>query len=396
MRDAQRSRQHRRVSAAVIGALLAGALLLAFGVNARRSGVITQADDVLAATPPASQPAVDLRPVTYWEKRFLESWDYDRENGLPKSLLPDSWPHYEISYDVDAATAMYRATGQKRYLDRALEYVGNVVSTARQSSSLPTSQYRDRYLGWVSTRPDLDPSGVEVPLYESYFWRYATTLLRVMRQTPAVYTDAAYRQRYDDLLAFAEVHIFEKWHRRGADDNIYRSRTHMVAHWATIALNLSLITDDPDRRARYRTVVDAIDRGLPNEPSSLRGQLRRSTVEPSAYFWSDVWGSERRPGQDVSHGNSVMAYVVEAKDLGGHWTAADMAGFTALLTKVIWPSGRRYAAYVDGTGKDNGWFSDGFVKLGRYDRAAQRRLEDHHVVNAQFAANMALNARTLS
>jgi hypothetical protein len=91
--------------------LLVAALLLALGASTPRSGVVTQVNEVLAATSPAPQAAVDLRPVTYREKRFLESWEYDRRNGLPKSLQPDSWQHYEISYDVDTATAMYRATG---------------------------------------------------------------------------------------------------------------------------------------------------------------------------------------------------------------------------------------------------------------------------------------------
>ena len=91
-----------------------------------------------------------------------------------------------------------------------------------------------------------------------------------------------------------------------------------------------------------------------------------------------------------------MAYAVEACDRGGRWTQSDMAAFSALLTKVIWPGGRNYHAYVDGTGADNGWYSDGFVKLGRYDPAVQRRLDGHEVVNEQFAANMALNARLLS
>jgi hypothetical protein len=380
----------------VLGILLAGIALLALSASGHPSGDGHLVTDDLATEPPAPRSTAAVRPVSYWESRFLESWEYDRENGLPASRQPDSWEHYEITYDVDANTAMYRATGRTRYLDRALEYVGNVVATARVSSSLPTSQYRDQHLGWVSQRPDLEPTGIEVPLYESYFWRYATTLLRVMWQTPAIYANAGYRQRFEELRDFAEANIFDKWFSRGAAENIYRSRTHLTAHWASIALNLSLITEDPARRARYRTVVDNIDRHLPNQPSSMRGQLRRNPVEPSAYFWSDVWGSAKRPGQDVSHGNAVMAYVVEARDHGTSWTDADMAGFSALLTKVIWPGGRRYAAFVDGTGSDNGWFSDGFVKLGRYDRAVQRRLEQHQVVNAQFAANMALNAKLLS
>ena len=143
-------------------------------------------------------------------------------------------------------------------------------------------------------------------------------------------------------------------------------------------------------------MVGNIDLHLPGSGASLRGQLRRHPAEPTAYFWSDVWGSARRPGQDVSHGNGLMAYLVEACDRGRTWTADDMAAFSALLTKVIWPGGRRYAEYVDGSGSDNGWFSDGFVKLGRFDAAVQRRLENHQVVNLQFAANMALNARLVS
>jgi hypothetical protein len=55
-----------------------------------------------------------------------------------------------------------------------------------------------------------------------------------------------------------------------------------------------------------------------------------------------------------------------------------------------------YRAYVDGSGTGTGWFADGFVKLGRYSAAVQQRLERHPVVNGQFIANMALNAKILS
>ena len=347
----------------------------------------------LPAGPAAPRAPARLKPVAHWAGVFQQSWDYQYENSVPMTKSADSWDHYDLSYSVDSCIAMFRATDERRYLERALEFVENVAGSAVLSRSLRSSQYRDGYHGWASTQSG--QGGDEVPLYESYFWRYGTALLVAMRKAPAIYGNPSYRARYDRLLRFAEVDVFEKWYSRGPGDNIYRERTHMAAHWALIALNLSRITDDAARRARYLNVVDNIDLHLPGRNAGLRGQLRRNPAEPTAYFWSDVWGSARRPGQDVSHGNGVMAYVVEARDGGRKWTGADMAGFSALLTKVIWPGGRTYDKYVDGTGSDNGWFSDGFVKLGRYDPAVQLRLEGHQVVNDQFAANMALNARVL-
>lgn len=73
-----------------------------------------------------------------------------------------------------------------------------------------------------------------------------------------------------------------------------------------------------------------------------------------------------------------------------------MTAFSALLTKVVWPGGTTYASYAESTGSDNGWLSDGFVKLGRYDAAVQQRLEQHEVANLHFAASMAFNASLLS
>jgi hypothetical protein len=55
-----------------------------------------------------------------------------------------------------------------------------------------------------------------------------------------------------------------------------------------------------------------------------------------------------------------------------------------------------YAAYVDGSGKGTGWFSDGFIKLGRFDSNVQERLEGHTVGRStQFFGNAALNAKRL-
>lgn len=367
----------------------AGALVVA-GAAAAHTAVtgkdVPAVREPLPGAPPSRQDRLRVKPVSHWAGVFARSWDFQYRHGLPLSRSADSRDHYDLAYDVDSCVAMFRATDQRRYLDRALTFTENVVASARPSSSLPDSGFRDRYRGWASRKSGED--GDEVPLYESYFWRYATSLLTAMHDNPRVARDRGYRARYDRLLAFAEVDVFEKWFSRGADDTIYRERTHMAAHWALIALNLSRLTGDAGRRARYTTVADRID-------ARLRGQLRRNPADATAYFWSDVWGSTRRPGQDAGHGNGVVAYVVEGRDRGRAWTGADMAAFGATLTRVVWPSGATYHAFVDGTGSDNGWFADGWVKLGRYDPAVQLRLEGHQVVNDQFAANMALNARLL-
>ena len=349
------------------------------------------------APPEPAPPATPsgLRTVKQWELRFLSTWEREhRGDFLPRSRSTDSADFYNLAYGIDANTAMYRATSRTPYLDRALLYVNNLVGTARVSRSLRGSQFKDGYRGWTSAQSR--PPG-EVALYESYCWRYVTRLLRIIRETPALYGAAAYRSQYEQLLAFTEKHIFEKWFVRGANDYLYRERTHLAAHWAFIAMDLSLMTADPTKKATYQSVFDDIHQGLPNFPASLRSQLRPHPLRPEAWFWSDVWGSHERPGQDVAHANGVLAFVVEAHDAGLTWTDDDVRRFVVTLDTVVWPRKGTYAEYVDGSGKGDGWFNDGLMKLGRYDVRLQRRLEQHTVgENGQFFANGALNIRILS
>ena len=347
--------------------------------------------------PPSVPPApAGLRTVAAWERLFLNEWGREHTRDfLPWSNSRDSWDYYNLAYGIDANTAMYRATGRTQYLDRALLYVNNLVANSRVSSALPQSQFKDGYQGWGSALTE--PPGQEVPLYESYCWRYVTRLLRVIQETPELYAADVYRSQYERLLVFSEKHIFEKWYVRGTNEYLYRNRTHMAAHWAFIAMDLSRMTTDSLRRALYQEVFDNINQGLPNFPSSLRAQLEPHPAHPTAYFWSEHWGSYAQPGQDVAHANNVLAFIVEAYAAEMTWNYNDIRRFVATLNTVIWPAPRRYADYVDGSGVGDGWFNDGLMKLGRYDIPLQRRLEAHTVGrNSQFFANGALNVRLLS
>lgn len=344
----------------------------------------------LAAAPAR---AASISSVSYWQQQFDAGSASLWSTSVAQSRSGDSWDLYNLAYGIDAYTAMYEATGATKYLDRALTLANNEMATAKPSSQLGTRAYRDSYVGWVSQRSDV--KGQEVPLFESYGWRYVGRLLRVIRFSPA-YASGTYRPQYDKLLAFTENNVFAKWYARGANANIYRSRTHMASHWAYLAVDLAAVTTDATRRSRYDSVFDNINRHLPNYSSSLRKQLVPSTSGTSRWFWSDVWGSTSHPGQDVAHGNGVVAYVVEARDLGREWTRADLARFVGTLGTSVWPREGVNAAYVDGSGSGTGWFADGFVKLGRYDAALQVRLQTHAVRNQAYAAAMAVNARILT
>jgi len=352
----------------------------------------------VASTRAATPFPGTLRSAQAWAAMFAAQWTGERAQAEAWSRSADSWDHYGLSYSVDALTAAYLATGRAEYIDEGLRLLENVVASAKPSTDLPTSTFRDQYRGWVSAQEN----GKEVPLYESYLWRYGTGLLRVIRQDPELWQDQARQARYTAVLAFVERNVVEKWQARGADENIYRSRTHLVAHWALICLQLSRITTDDQRRRSYLATMQAIDNDLPNAPSSLRGQLRMNPRYPAAYVWSDEWGKTGGRAQDMSHGNGVIAYVVEAHAAKVDWTDRDMDRFVHTFTDAIWPATPRAgqpegADAVDGTGTGNGWFSDGFVKLGRFDPVLQQRLETHDVGRSvQFLANNALNVALLA
>jgi hypothetical protein len=345
------------------------------------------------AATPAATPA--LKSATAWADAFDAQWRQTKARMGGWAASGDSWQQYSLAYSVDALTSAYLATGRTSYVQDGLALLQAVADSSRPSTELRGSRFHDGYRGWASALKQ--DGGDEVALYESYLWRYGTTLLRVVRQDPALWRRPELRTSYERLLGVAVRDVFGKWWSRGAESYIYRERVHLSAHWALIALNLSLLDDTSGQRARYATVVRQFVQGsAADRRPGLRTQLVASPVDPAAWFWSDVWGSYDLPGQDVSHGNAVVTFAVEAHDLGAAMTDDDVRHFARTLTSVVWPGAGAGAEHVDGSGAGTGWFSDGFVKLGRYDPALQARLESHQPANGQFYAAMALNAALMS
>jgi len=297
-----------------------------------------------------------------------------------------------MAYGIDAYVSMFEATGVPFYLDKALQLVQNMISNAAPSRLLGPRSFRDSYLGWISRAPSA--AGQEVPLYESYCWRYVCRLLTALRHNRTVYASDHYRSQYDTILEFTEKHVFDKWYSRGVSKYMYRENTNMTSHWAYVALHLQLHTSGT-RQVRCEAVHANIAlSGLPNyRGSSLKQQLQISRTYPGAYDWSAVWGASKGSAQDVAHSNAEVAYIVEGRDHSTIWTDLDIQKLSRTLTDVLMP---RRPKYIDGTGEGTGWIADGFVKLGRYSAGVQRALESYQPQGqGQFVAAMAVNSRRL-
>jgi hypothetical protein len=356
-----------------------------------------------------------LRSMAAWETLFQgRAARDDSQVYSPLSKSSDSWDYYNLAFGLDAYTSMYLATGKTAYLNQSLTYVNNVIARAKPSSSLGASAFGDSYLGWVSQRADV--KGQEVPLFESFLWRYVTQMLWTIRQTPTLYNNPTYKNQYDRILAFTERNIFDKWYTRGdgpgggggaGKPNMYRQNTNMASHWAFISLLLSRMTSNTTRRSEAVTVYTDINHHMPIYGSSLRQQFIKTAAAPAAYEWSSAWGPAGQyvgaPNvQDVPHGSGEVSYIMASYDLGVEWTAADITALFHTLTDVVWRKDRTYAANVDGSGSGNGVIIDGFMKLGRYNAAIQQRLEnytgaisDNYYAVIDFYAQGALNARYL-
>lgn len=344
-------------------------------------------------------------PAQNWKAKFDASYSQARYDiDLKRSLDNNSDDYYDLAYNYDALLAMYRATGDKSYLDTLKLFTNNIIDGAKYSNdtNFKNSSYKDGYKGWVGNNGD------ELALDESFLWRYVCRFLRIIKETPSLYADPVYKAFYNKALSFTEEHIWEKWYYRGDNHEwVYRSRTHMMSHWGYIALDLhDLTVDHCIRKPIYRKVYREIN-------NRLKANLQAAAGQSNAYFWNQTWDNivtdpDDILRQDTSHGNNVIAYIVACYDNGEFWTKDDIIKFSNTLQHIIYNSGDIdfYDNVDGGYGDDLGkiytgrFQSDGWVKLGKYSREIQdiyinalaqnfSIFKSYHL--PQLYANLALN-----
>lgn len=320
--------------------------------------------------------------VEDWRALYDDAWEGDASRTMTQARSGGHHQeHYYLAWAFEGITSIWQATGDDAYLEQALSIVEDVIDSAT-----PVVWNSD-YLGWrgrsTADRPQNDETVANgASLWEFYLWRHVATLLRIMHQSPELRARGDYQARYDDIFAFLEEHIWDKWWERSPNrGNMYRSRTHMASHPARVGMEMFIITGEE----KYNDVFENTSfRGFPSEAfagSNLRDQLSENPDVAGAWIWSSRWEGGTRI-QDTSHAGDIVGFWVTAYGNGMYWNAADMAALSVTLDEVIWTENSpiAYTANVDGTGgatRVDATFSE-WISLARYDEDLQARIDEFY------------------
>lgn len=329
----------------------------------------------------------------------------------------------DLSFGIDALTAMYVSTNESKYLNDALKLVDNVTSSARVSNQIHGNKYylKDEYLSWINAdtlRKTESTFMIETHLSEAYFFRYVSRLLRIIKLNNDAMSNYEVENFYRKNLAFIEKHVWEKWYNRGKRNNmcdqfLKSGRTHIASHWAFIAINLEELTLNQEKRMQYNEVYEWYN-------AKLRENLIPHPRVKRTWSWNSTWDKgwnilglncdklyEYSEVQDVSHGNQVISYIIEAYKLNKGWNKTDIKKLNRLLHKCIWIKGENTfrdtvlgERYKKGKSSPGVFQAEGFVKLSEFSFKTYRLYLDFvkynidHIYSnqhAQLFANLSLS-----
>jgi hypothetical protein len=311
------------------------------------------------------------------------------KNGRPKKLVSgnkknkiirlskskDSHNFMKLRRSLGTLNAFISVSHDSYSIKQEKTLIDNVIHSAEVSKDIPNNHYsrKDHYKGWVS-RANNATKNLEEVEYEGYLFSYVAQFLYLLKENGWIRKSQKNRHWWKKTLAFVEKNEWKKWYSRSK--RIYhkpyreflRVRTHMGARWATFAIYINAITNNPNIKKHTKTLIKQYNRLL----------KRNLKTKGNRYVWhstydnvsgTDAGRSSKNNVQDLSHGNHVVTYIVAAYELGNpDWNLNEIHKLCNTLKYVYNHRSNSFADNVDGSsGNGRGNFvEDGWVKLARY------------------------------
>lgn len=332
------------------------------------------------------------RVLEDYSKKVKSLVETQKEDLFKDCRAGDLSSIYFSSYELDGLLAAAEATGREDFLQVTLECVEAIIAAGKdQNGDGYIDFYHSADNAWDSTRKGISPSTLFKGLRP--IPRAARVIVTRFRRKP-------YLAKAQELLAFTEKHIIEKWEKQGYLQE-YRSGTiHIQGNFGEMLVDAYLATGNENYRKHAENYAKACKDNL--------------ILVDGGYAWNQVLGDKTlNPAppdsldgahvSDTSHANETLAFATLACRAGIVFTEEDMVRFSTTFTKKLWRGAARpLADFVDGAdlqgkggpGKYGTFLSAGWAKLGLFSPDVEAKLSSREDGGhpLQYWGNLALNA----
>lgn len=332
---------------------------------------------------------------------------------------------YWALFQLESNTLMFQATGDFSYLESWLTtwyawqdqaVPANTFPNASVPSvphgydfnpndiehSLSGGVYNDAFLDWdnhglrVQAWKQGDTDGGTYPLFQGHGMRTVPRMLLVLKNNPTIratsngtWPGATYETQYQDILAFWQQNMWNKWWTRGPSNTIMRENTHMASHWSSVGFFLNKITPNANQAlavTAWNTNVSLLD---PSRSGSMRGNLRLyNFTSGQGYIWHSPWGSTSG-SNDIPHAGAEMRFIVDQMMWpDSYWNETDKGLFLKTAHSIIdrdvnpepWPF-RIDPTNPETTKNYHQLYYYGWPSWGRFDPSLQLKYENSRLYN---------------
>jgi hypothetical protein len=236
-------------------------------------------------------------PTTSQTQALKSHFDstYSQSEGLKNAGNSDVNGMYNEYISCDSLVKMYRATGDKSYIDKACQLSNAYIDAGKDLDG-------DGYKDWTTTAIK---QGMN---HDHYEWRAADGVAEVANQ---IMSDPNLKQQYageaQKLTGFIDKDVWQKWNNKvgrcGAINKV-PSEEHFIARIGKIALNMYNCTHDP----KYKNWLDQ------NVPK-LKNAIEK---------YGDITGTINGGSIDNGHSADTADFISECYKSGLYFNKNDM------------------------------------------------------------------------
>ncbi len=298
------------------------------------------------------------------------------------------------SYLLQSYLVMYTTTKDTFWLSRFCVHADTMIALM---SDAPDSGrfwpgYRDKFLGWGTSRYDPDSSYQEYLVHDAQICLPVARFCRLVLTTPDLWVQFGARARY--YLSVIEANIVSKWFVnwnscRGDAEHLagFGGWNPLPQNQFLVFGNLLLVLSDitgsvgPVPRSFYLSVPDSMAR-------MFRSSLAHDSMH-DAWLWSHwLLASQPMRYEDISHANLDISFALEARGHSTVFNDSDLRCLAHTLTRVMWDGSEidpKFSRFVNGTGSyaDYTPLAD-WLQLCDYDPKVYQLVRQAYLVHPEW------------